>query len=238
MFRNKEIIPYMMYGEYGHQKSFQQLTLLYDCGCRIIEVGVAYSDPTADGPVIQAAAKRARENGITLSDCIKFINEAKEIYPDVHFILMTYLNPVLQYGIKRLSKICAISGLIIPDLPLEEFDLLAATQQEDVAHIALIPINTPRNRVKEILAKTQGFIYIVAVKGLTGNKEADLTDIEDTRNYIAEFTKRPIVAGFGIREKSQVTKILKICDGAVIGSQLIRYFESDNKEAIKKLLSK
>lgn len=232
-----EIIPYIMIGDDSLEKSKTLLDLYANSGCSIIEIGVPFSDPTADGITIQKASIRALNNQITVKTCLEFISEASITYPNINFILMSYFNPVLQYGLKAFFSEFKGAGLIIPDLPFEEYHMVNdLCNSFDVAIIPLLSINTPQERVKMIVENANGFIYLMTLKGLTGTKSANVKDSIEMLNSIRELTDTPVVAGFGIKNTEQIHSFLEHFNGVVIASQLLKYAHINDYNSITKLL--
>lgn len=237
MLEKKCVIPYIMIGDPDLKTSYQLMDMYYQSGCRIIEIGVPFSDPTADGVTIQKASQTAIENQITLGICLDFIGSSQMKYPDVKFVLMTYFNPIFKYGIDRFFKDFQGHGLIIPDLPLEEQGILKNYPENlSIALIPLISINTPLERIKEIVKNSKGFIYLMALKGLTGTKSAVLEETLSILERIRAITTLPIVAGFGIKNKDQVSEFLHHFDGVIIASQLIKHVHANEFDQLQALV--
>lgn len=237
-FDLKQVVPYIMVGDGGLEASRLLLDLYVNSGCRVIEIGVPFSDPAADGITIQLAAKRALRENITIKDCLNFIRIGKDKYPDVSFILMTYLNPIVHYGIDTFFDDSLADGLIIPDMPIEEYDLLyPLAVANNTAIIPLITIDTPEERIKKILDKSDGFIYLITIKGITGTQKATVTTSGDTLNLLRTLTALPIVAGFGIQSVDQVHAFHESFDGVVIASQLIKHAQEKDYPLIERLLN-
>lgn len=235
-FKN-EIIPYIMIGDDSIEKSKKLLDIYVNSGCKIIEIGVPFSDPTADGVTIQKSSIRALNNHITVKTCLEFISEASTTYPYIDFVLMSYFNPVLQYGLNAFFNEFKGAGLIIPDLPFEEYHMVNDLSKcFDIAIIPLISINTPKERVKMIVENAKGFIYLMTLKGLTGTKSANINDSIEMLNYIKKITDTPIVAGFGIKNNEQAQSFLEYFNGVVIASQLIKYAYVNDYNSIQRLL--
>lgn len=237
-FDQKQIVPYIMVGDGGVNQSCALLDLYVKAGCRVIEIGVPFSDPVADGITIQQAAIRSLKENITIKDCLDFIAKGKNKYPNVSLVLMTYLNPIIHFGVKRFFEYSQADGLIIPDMPIEEYDLiynLALANNCDI--IPLITIDTPRERMKSILEKSSGFVYVITIKGITGTQKATPVASIATLKSLRELTDLPLVAGFGIQSQAQVETFHEYFDGVVIASQLIRYAQNNQFEAISQLLN-
>lgn len=229
----KSIIPYIMIGENGMKESHRQFDYYVKNGCKLIEIGVPFSDPSADGPVIQNAGLNAISHGITLKDCLHFASECKEKAPDVKLILMTYVNPVFSYGLYKVFTHHAIDGIIIPDLPYEEYDIIKPyLEGTSVAFIPLISMDSTSERIKNVLSIGSGFIYLMAVKGITGSKEAESKGLVEKIHDILKESNLPIVAGFGIKTKEQVKEMLKHTTGVVMASQLLLHWNDNNQSAI------
>lgn len=227
--RSSKILPYIMVGEHSIERSIEQFDYYVQKGCQVIEIGVPFSDPSADGITIQAAAERAIENKITIDECLEFSKACKERAPQVKLILMSYLNPIYAYGLDAIFKTSSIDGVIIPDLPYEEYDLLADTL--DKSHIGFIPLiglDTPEERIREIISLGSGFIYLMSVKGITGSKTAQENAIAQSVRRIRKASNLPIVAGFGIRTRPQANQILTHTDGVIIASEFIRLWNQGN----------
>lgn len=237
MIKKKSIIPYIMVGDPSIDMSHKLLEHYYQLGCRTIEIGVPFSDPTADGVTIQNASIRALENGVNIETCLLFIKENHQKYPDIQLVLMSYFNPILRYGIDRFFAEFKGHGLIIPDLPSEEYDILKGyPKKKGLAIIPLISLNTPLDRIKKLVSNSSGFIYLMALKGLTGTKSATVKDTIDILNTIRSLTTTPVIAGFGIRNKDQVDSFLEHFDGVVIASQLIKLIQANQYDQLEHLL--
>lgn len=237
---NKKIfIPYIMCGDGGFDKTKEVIRLLENSGASIIEIGIPFSDPIADGPVIQSAGQRALDNGTTLKKSLAFL---KSIPPnnDVPRIIMTYLNPIIQYGFESFFselRESHISGLIIPDLPLEEYNMiLPYTNQYKIAIIPLIAPSTGLKRMADILKKTHGFVYAVTVNGTTGGRHEFPDEVLNRLKLLKENTDMPIVAGFGVSTINQVKTIGNYCDGVVVGSKIVDLAHNNQFNAIEQLL--
>jgi tryptophan synthase alpha chain len=222
------LMPFVSVGDPDLDLSLDILKQLQKSGADMIELGVPYSDPLADGPVIQRASERALRSSVTLRDCILMAERARAEGVTIPLILFTYYNPVLQFGLEpffELVKEKGISGLIIPDLPLEE-DGEVRTMSENYG-IHLIPLVAPtsRDRVTAIAKRAKGFVYCVSSLGVTGVRAEFHNDIDNFLATVREATDLPISIGFGISSREQVERFQALCEGVVVGSAIVRVIE-------------
>jgi tryptophan synthase alpha chain len=235
----KAFIPYIMAGDGGLDKLKQNLLFFEESGATAVELGIPFSDPVADGPVIQQAGERALKNGTTLT---KILNELKHIRSDVSIpiILMTYLNPVFTYGIEKFAEDCnsaGVAGCIIPDLPIEESDLVSRPlKNSNIALIQLVSLTSPGARIKEIADKAEGFVYAVTVKGITGARKTFEEETAVFLKKVKEASSVPVLAGFGISTPDQVAEAGRHCDGVVVGSKIIECLVKNDLESVKHLI--
>ncbi|AKG24158.1 tryptophan synthase subunit alpha [Calothrix sp. 336/3] len=237
---NCALIPFITAGDPDLQTTAQALEILDRQGADLIELGVPYSDPLADGPVIQAAATRALQRGTTLDQVLEMLGG---VIPKLRspIILFTYYNPILNRGIdKFLQQIAAIgvSGLVVPDLPLEEADNLlkpAAVLGIDVI-LLIAPTSSPE-RIKAIANSSQGFIYLVSVTGVTGMRSQMGTRVSDLLIEIRKVTDKPIGVGFGVSQPEQAQKIREWgADGVIVGSAFVnRLAEGSPDEGLQSI---
>jgi tryptophan synthase alpha chain len=199
---------------------------LAESGADLIELGVPFSDPIADGPVIQQAAERALQSGTTLKKILSTVRSLRS-KTSVPIIFMAYYNTILAMG---LEKLCAeavsagVDGLIVPDLPPEESDeLYHATKKAGgpVVIFLLAPTSTPQRR-KEVIKRTHGFIYYVSLTGITGAQLPDLNQVKKNVQAIRKIGKKPVAVGFGIATPEQAKNVAQFSDGVIIGSALVR----------------
>lgn len=204
-------------------------------GADLIELGIPFSDPTAEGPVIQGANIRALKGGITTDKIFDFVEEIrKEV--TIPMVFMTYANVVFSYGAERFISTCkrvGIDGIILPDLPFEEKEeFLDVCDEYDVDLISLIA-PTSENRIATIAKNAKGFLYIVSSLGVTGTRSEINTDLESMVKLVRENTDIPCAIGFGISTPEQASKMAGISDGAIIGSAIIKILEKYGKDAPK-----
>lgn len=221
--KHKALVTYLMAGDGGAQATVDAVVALADSGADVIELGFPFSDPIADGPVIQKAAMRAREAGTTLDGVLE-IAKAARARVQVPLVLMGYLNPVLAYGVERFVARCAecgVDGLIIPDLPPEEAQVLTASaMKHDVATVFLLaPTSTPE-REAAVLAASTGFVYFVSVTGVTGARTA-APEISAHVQRVRARSKIPVAVGFGISSGEQAQRVGAFADGIIVGSALV-----------------
>jgi tryptophan synthase alpha chain len=236
----KLFIPYIMAGDGGLEILGERLAALENMGASAIEIGIPFSDPVADGPTIQRAGIRALQAGTTLKAVIEKITE---IRANIHIplILMTYMNPILAYGVHRFSsdiKRAGIDGCIVPDLPLEEEDIIAPNlEAARVELIRLVTLVTPKERIEKIAKKGRGFLYTVTIKGITGVRNEFDPSLVEFLTMVKETSPIPVIAGFGISTPEQVKELAKHCDGVVVGSRIVDLFYENKEDEIAKLIA-
>lgn len=236
----KAFIAYVMAGDGGIDFTEKAINYLESVGTSIIEIGVPFSDPVADGPVIAEAGIRALENNTNLDDIFEMTGKVRG-KSEMPMILMTYFNPVLQYGIDKFYKNCSekgVDGIIIPDMPIEEWDLVKPTS--DKFGIALIPLVAPTSgeeRIKLADAKGTGYIYTVTVAGVTGARKAVNSHLEGLLKQVKAISHLPVVAGFGISSHEQVAEIGAHCDGVVVGSKIVELLHNKDFDKLKTLIN-
>jgi len=228
------LIPFLTAGDPDLETTTKALTILAEKGADLIELGVPYSDPLADGPVIQAAATRALKNGVNLNDVLEIV---KNVQPQVTvpIILFSYYNPIFYRGAEQfLTQIASagVKGLVVPDLPLEEAEnFLNIAQEKGIEVILLVAPTSPIERIKQIASKSQGFIYLVSVTGVTGVRTEVQTRVKDLITQLKAVTDKPIGVGFGISEPSQATQIKEWgADGVIVGSAFVKKLNHENPE--------
>jgi len=222
--KKKALIPFITAGYPDLATTKDLIFTLEECGAHIIELGVPFSDPLADGPVIQAASLKALSQGIDLKKILALVEQVRQ-RTDIPLILMTYYNPVYQFGLERLAHQASISGIdgfIIPDLPPEEAaEWRELTKANNLDVIFLVAPNTPLSRAKFVASKTTGFLYAVSVIGITGKRKGMPKGLINYLKMLRSITDKPLVIGFGISSASQVRKIESVSDGVVVGSALV-----------------
>ncbi|NOU89413.1 tryptophan synthase subunit alpha [Paenibacillus sp. LMG 31460] len=223
------MIPFLTIGDPSLEASLELILEMERAGADLIELGVPYSDPLADGPVIQRSSERALQRKISIFDVMDVARQARSRGSKLPFILFTYYNPVLQIGLERIFKAMQeneISGIIIPDLPLEEDSETRAIAEANGIHLIPLVAPTSNERVKRIAAGARGFVYCVSSLGVTGERAEFFGGIEDFLATVREAASVPIVVGFGISNRDQVKRFEKLCDGIVVGSAIVRTIEN------------
>ena len=207
---------------------------ILDAKVDFIEIGLPFSDPMADGPLIQHSSQIAIKQNTSVEDCLKLVKEIRKINNEIPIILMGYYNPIHYYGnLKFIKKavLSGIDGLIIVDLPMEEdeefYDL---SYKNNLPLIRLVTPTTDEERLKKILKNAHGFVYYVSVTGITGTKSASVNDVKNKIKVIKKITNLPVIAGFGIKNSVDAKKMSSISDGIVIGSSLVNKIEEVYKK--------
>ena len=233
-FENKKaFIPFITCGDPDLETTGKLVKEAVKNGASLVELGIPFSDPTAEGPVIQGANLRALEGGVTTDKIFDFVRELrKEV--TVPMVFMTYANVVFSYGSEAFIKTCSeigIDGIILPDLPFEEKEeFLPECHKYGVDLISLIA-PTSKDRVAMIAKEAEGFIYLVSSLGVTGTRTEINTDLDSIVKIIRENTSVPCAIGFGISTPEQAKKMASISDGAIVGSAIIKIMEKYGKES-------
>lgn len=221
--RSAALMPYLMGGFPSEDESLAVAQAYVDGGADLIEFGLPFSDPLADGPVIHSAAVDALAAGASID---RLIGGIAPVAAQVPVLVMTYFNIIHARGVERFLGRCAevgVSGLIVPDIPLEESSvLLEPCDRHGLALIPLIAPTTPDARIAEICAQARGFIYTVSVTGTTGERSAQSADLAELVARVRAHTELPVAVGFGISEPAQAAAVGEIADGAIVGTRLVR----------------
>ena len=203
-------------------------------GADFIELGMPFSDPMADGPVIQESSLRALNAGMNLSKILLMVKNFRKINNYTPIILMGYYNPIFNFGVEKFvceSKIAGVDGFIVVDLPPEEDkEFFDPVSKSDLDFIRLITPTTDANRLKIVLKKSSGFLYYVTITGTTGTKKATIKDIKNSLSLINKFSDLPVAVGFGITTKKQISEISEIADATVVGSHIVKFIENSYSE--------
>ena len=220
------LMPYFPLGYPDPDISLDVIEAIVEAGADLVELGLPFSDPLADGPVIQHATQVALQNGMTVARGLRMTAELRRRGVSTPFLLMSYFNPLLAYGLPRLAADATeagADGLIVPDLPIEEAEELdALCAEHDLALIYFIaPTSTPE-RIALVARRARGFIYVVSLTGITGARDHLPADTSEFVNRIKAMTGCPLAVGFGISTPEQAAAIGRIADGIIVGSALVQ----------------
>ncbi|RXZ76854.1 tryptophan synthase subunit alpha [Paenibacillaceae bacterium] len=224
------LIPFLTVGDPDLNTTIEIIRKMEEAGADIIELGVPYSDPLADGPVIQRASGRALENKVTLMNCIQLAEDARNSGIELPFILFTYYNPVFQFGLEKFFetvKSKGISGLLIPDLPIEEDAEVRRMAEEADIHLIPLVAPTSNERIARIVSSARGFVYCVSSLGVTGVRSDFHSGIEEFLKTVRQLSPVPMAIGFGISSREQVERFAGQCDGVIVGSAIVREIENN-----------
>ena len=234
------LIPFITAGDPDLKTTKELVLELERRGADIIELGVPFSDPIADGPTIQEADIRSLKHKTSLSDVLNLVKDLRK-KTDVPLVLMTYYNLLYNYGIERFAiqaKKSGVDGVIAADLPIEEAgELKRYTRKNNLDTIFLASPTSPTQRLKLIAKETRGFIYYISLTGVTGARKKLPEDLIFSLKRLKRFTKRPIAVGFGISKPEHVRKVKRYADGVVVGSAIISVIEKNlkSKSLVKKV---
>tara|TARA_B110000014_G_C20078926_1_gene563499 strand:- start:104 stop:889 length:786 start_codon:yes stop_codon:yes gene_type:complete len=232
----KGIILYLTTGIPNNETTAELALELFNSGADIIELGIPFSDPLADGVTIQQSSQKALDKGVNVDTCFdvcKMIRNKNENNP---IILMGYYNPILQYGLDEFvanAKSCGVDGVIVPDLPLEEsYVLLDKCSSNDIKLIYLIAPTTSTERIKEICKNGDGFLYCVSVAGITGARNTLSTEGINLVKEVKLHSTVPVALGFGISTKTQLVEVNKHADAGIIGSALVNIISNSDENTV------
>jgi tryptophan synthase alpha chain len=222
----KAFIPYIPFGFPTLSLSRQIIKTLDSCGVDIIELGMPFSDPVADGPIIQKASVTALKRGVTLKLLLENVRQLQETV-STPIIILTYYNPVYRYGLTRFFADCAksgVSGVMVVDLPIEEAkEYVTCARTHEIDTIFFVTPTTSTVRAKKIIKMSRGFIYYVSVAGITGPKALVMKPLLDYLSHIKKISHLPVCVGFGIHSRQQVRTITRKSDGVIVGSAVVDY---------------
>lgn len=232
--KGKAFIPFITCGDPDLETTGRIVRLMSESGADIIELGIPFSDPTAEGPVIQAANMRALSGNITTDKIFDFVRELRKNVA-VPMVFMTYANVVFSYGSEKFIKTCSetgIDGLILPDLPYEEKDeFYPICERHGIDLISLIA-PTSNDRISMIAKEARGFVYVVSSLGVTGERSKITTDLGQIIKLVRESTDIPCAVGFGISTPKQAEEIGRLADGVIIGSAIVKIIEKYGRDSL------
>jgi len=226
----KALIAYLTVGYPTLETTYEVASVLANNGCDIIELGIPFSDPLADGATIQKASYQALQQGITPQVCLEAARKLRRKIT-TPLVFMSYYNPILSFGLEafcQASVKAGIDGLIIPDLPPEEgAELEATTKKLNLDLIYLLAPTSTEERIALVAEKSQGFIYLVSLTGVTGTRQTLPPELEDFVTRVRQKAHQPLCVGFGVSNPEQARRVAMIADGVIVGSRLIQLIEQD-----------
>lgn len=232
----KALIAYVTAGYPSLEATLEVVPQLESWGCDVVELGIPFSDPLADGVTIQEASFRALQSGVTPGACLDLVSRLRQKV-NIPLVFMTYFNPVLKYGPEafcRSSAGAGVDGFIVPDLPPEEgreFEKSARDHNLDLIYL-LAPTST-EERISAVAGRSRGFIYLVSLVGVTGARQALPQELEDFVTRVRKKAKQPLCMGFGISTPEQAHRVAQVADGIIVGSRLVQLMSEDSPLHLK-----
>jgi len=235
----KAFIPYVMAGDPDLERTRSFVRLFEECGADIVELGVPFSDPLADGPTIQRASERALQNGVTLRKVIAYVRSfSQEIR--IPIVLMTYYNPLFKYGLDLFvsdARDAGVDGVIIPDLPPDEAaEFIRPAHKAHLNTIFLLAPTSNNDRIEKVVRASTGFIYYVSITGITGSALSLDGSMEVLLAKIRKHTDKPIAVGFGVSTPEEASAVARLSDGVIVGSAIVKRLQNSPDE-LKQYLS-
>lgn len=222
----KALVPYIMAGDPQRTITLPLMHALVEAGADILELGIPFSDPMADGPIIQMAAERALAQGVQLVDVLAMVKTFRQKDKTTAVVLMGYLNPIMAMGYREFvmqAQAVGVDGVLIVDLPPEEaIELETELKNSSISMIYLVAPTTTEKRMQLIAQKSSGYLYYVSLKGVTGAGHIDISQVEASLQRMRHFTNLPICVGFGIKDAASAQAIAGCAEGIVVGSALIQ----------------
>jgi len=229
--KEKKLVTFTTGGDPDLETSLEILKVIINNDIDVIEIGMPFSDPMADGPTIQESSVRSIANGTKINDIFEIVTKVRKINNEIPIILMGYYNSIFNLGINNFTSKCSetgVDGLIIVDLqPEEDPELFTKTKEKNIDLIRLIAPTTDEKRLNTILSNASGFLYYVTITGITGQNSADIDHLKKSIKAIKSSTKLPIVAGFGIKNRKDVEQISAFTDGVVVGSSIVNIIKKN-----------
>jgi len=224
------LIPYITVGYPTVETTLKAVPLFASTGCDIIELGIPFSDPLADGATIQRASYEALRQGVTPKVCLEVAQELRRRV-EIPLVFMTYYNPVLKFGVEQFCSKCTevgIDGLIIPDLPPEEGkELEKSTKKHRLDLVYLLSPASTKERIRLVTSRSSGFIYLVSLTGVTGARDKLPEELEGFVASVRDRTQKPLCVGFGVSTAEQARRVGKVADGVIVGSRIIQLLDED-----------
>ena len=231
-------IGFLTAGDPTIDKTVEYVLAMEEAGCDLVEIGIPFSDPMAEGVVIQDANVRALKHNTTTDDVFDIVRRVRE-KTDIPLVFLTYINPVFFYGYEKFFEKCAelgVDGIISPDLPYEEKGEIADIALSNGVDVISLIAPTSKQRIQKIASDATGFIYVVSSLGVTGMRSEIKTDLNAILSDIREVTDLPLAVGFGINTPEQAENIGKIADGVIVGSAIVKIIEEHGENATEPLM--
>ena len=226
---NKAFIAFLTAGDPTIEKTEEFIYKLIEGGADLIEIGIPFSDPIAEGPVIQSANIRSLSAGTRIKNVFELVEKVRK-NTQIPLVFLTYMNTVFKYGTSKFFKKCSetgIDGIIIPDLPFEEKGEIKESANKYGVDIISLIAPTSESRIKLIAEESEGFVYVVSSMGVTGMRSEIKTDLESITEAVRKYTDTPVAIGFGINSPEQAEKYSKIADGVIVGSAIVKIIEKN-----------
>lgn len=232
----KALIPFVTAGDPNPQVTVPLMHQLVHSGADIIELGIPFSDPMADGPTIQRSSERALKHHVSLNDVLSMVSEFRQTDSDTPVVLMGYANPVEAMGYEFFAaraKQCGVDGILIVDYPPEESEKwVECLDQQGIDAIFLLSPTTPQQRIEQVAKMARGYVYYVSLKGVTGASHLDLQDVGNMLTTLRQYISLPIGVGFGIRDGATAKAVAGLADAVVVGSRIIEEIEKSTEAEI------
>ncbi len=236
----KAFIPYVMSGDPNTLRTRELVGMLEDCGADIVELGVPFSDPLADGPTIQQAAQRALKEGVTLHRVVEFVGTLRKS-TEIPIVLMTYYNPIFKYGEERFvsdASSAGADGIIVPDLPPDEAgDLIRFSKKKAFDVIFLLAPTSTEERIRKVSRASSGFVYYVSITGITGARLSLHASIKSHIAKIKDASNKPVAVGFGVSTPEEASEVSRLADGVIVGSAIVKRVGEPDEDLKKYLVS-
>jgi tryptophan synthase alpha chain len=233
--KRKALIPYITAGDPHPSLTVPLMRALVESGANILELGVPFSDPMADGPVIQRSAERALKHGVGLSNVLAMVKDFRKSDGATPVVLMGYANPIEAMGIEKFAtaaKAAGVDGVIVVDYPPEEcLEFSALMKRNDVDSIFLLAPTSTKKRIDEVARSGSGYLYYVSLRGVTGAANIDVSEISSNMPRLRAATRLPIGVGFGIRDAESARRVAQTADAVVIGSRIIQEIEAGSADS-------
>ncbi len=236
----KAFIPYVMAGDPNTLRTKELVSIFEDCGADIVELGVPFSDPLADGPTIQQAAQRALKEGVTLHRVVEFVDTLRKS-TEMPIVLMTYYNLIFKYGEERFvsdASSAGVDGIIVPDLPPDEAGaLIRFSKKKGFDMIFLLAPTSTEERIRKVSRASSGFVYYVSITGITGARLSLDASIKSHIDKIKDESNEPVAVGFGISTPEEASEVSRLADGVIVGSAIVKKVGAPDEDLKKYLVS-